>query len=135
MAEDVENEEYVGDMYVAADVPLVETAPSSLLPCKCHGSGGLGRILRCIACAGDRFECAYCRKWKCLDIGCGVCGQDNVPSRDLTAETDAIAAGVTEREIAAQEALLELHTETGFPRMFEGGSSSVSYTHLTLPTK
>ena len=78
VAEDVENEEYVGDMYVAADVPLVETAPSSLLPCKCHGSGGLGRILRCIACAGDRFECAYCRKWKCLDIGCGVCGQERM---------------------------------------------------------
>ena len=127
VAEDVEDEDYIGDMYVATDVPLVETAPSSLLPCKCHGSGGLGRILRCIACAGDRFECAYCRKWKCLDIGCGVCGQaENVPSRDLTAETDAIAAGVTEQEIAAQEALLELHTETGFARMFEGGSSSGS---------
>ena len=104
-----DTDDYVGDMFVATDVTIVETGPSSLLPCTCR-SRGYGRLYNCTVCCGDIFECLLCGNWRCLNDCLGQpCNRSGTASpvaprdlnRELTADVDKISA----EEICAQEAL------------------------------
>jgi len=104
-----DTDDYVGDMFAATDVTIVETGPSSLLPCTCQ-SRGYGRLYNCTVCCGDIFECLLCGKWRCLNDCLGQpCNRSGTatPSaprdlnRELTADVDKISA----EEICAQESL------------------------------